>query len=115
MGVRSWRRSSDDSGFLHTFTSVTSHEVAGLPAPAKGIVRAENLPGCGMRWTVLPSSTTDGSSDTKNWLMEIALENDPKGWLPASVVNSAMTMQFTDQARGTKTHFGNLPMSADAP
>lgn len=102
---------SDGLGYVHTFTSVTSQDMAGLPGPVKGIVRAENLPGCGMRVTLVPAGL---NSDAKDWLLEVVVENDPSGWLPSAVVNSAMTMQFTDQARGSVKHFGSLPASMSA-
>jgi hypothetical protein len=117
--LRSWRHFSDDSGFLHTMTSVTPQDMVGSPTPARGVVRGDNLPGCGMRWTLLPSDAIDvggpaNTSGRKDWMFEVVIENDPKGWIPTSVINSAMTTQIADTARGTIKHFGGLPMSVDS-
>jgi hypothetical protein len=102
---RSWRHLPGESGFVHTFTSVTSEDMPGLPAPSKH-VRGEVLPGSGTKFTLLPSSDA-GESLKNDWAVEIVSESDLKGWIPTSVLNSAMTMVITDTARAITNHFGD--------
>jgi len=109
--LRSFRRLPNESGFLHTFTSLTSEDMPRLPAPVKGIVRGSNMPGCGLQFTLLPNTTNASGTPLKNnWEILAIGEADPKGWIPTSVINSAATLVSTDQARATRKHFDSLPL-----
>jgi hypothetical protein len=106
--IRSWRVLPNERGFAHTFTTLTSEDMPGLPAPVKGIIRGDNMAGCGMQWTLLDCADGGGSPLKNNWEVRIVAEGDPKGWIPTSVINAAMTMQLSDSARGLLQHFGSM-------
>lgn len=99
------QRSADGQSFIIAFCSIPSNALPGLPGEQKGIVQGETKPGCGTRWSLLPS---DGNSTQKHWKVETVVEVDPKGWIPTSVINTAMTKQLTDNCSDTLNYFRSL-------
>jgi len=108
--LRCWRRFADNGGFLHSFGSVSPDVLPGLPGPSK-VVRGVSHAGSGMRWTLLPES---GNSERRKWRVEMVAEAEPKGWIPVSVINQAMSMQCMDQASGITKYFANLQNDSNA-
>lgn len=94
-----------DEGIIHAFSSMMPEDnVPGLPPPSQGCVRAEANRGTGVRWTKVPS---DGS-DASRWAVEVIADVDPKGWIPSSLINRAMTMSFTDNYVQMSKHFSTI-------
>jgi hypothetical protein len=112
--LRYWHPLPDEEGFFFTFTSLKSNDdhaaELGLPAPRKGLVRGENLAGSGMKWTLLPADEANADlGKKKTWSVHVVAESDPKGWIPASVINNAMAMQLTEQIKASVKYFSCLP------
>lgn len=103
--LRTGRPNADGSGFLHTFASIKPDDITEYPQPKKSPVRADTFPGSGIRWSLMP----DDGSGQKYYTIEVVAEPDPKGWIPTSVINNAMTITFTDNFNGMMKHFPNLP------
>lgn len=102
----------DGRTLLHTFTSVTCEDISGLPSPSKGLVHADGKAGTGVRWTRIEATE---SSTAPCWMVEIVVEADLKGWVPTVVLNSAMTLVYTQNHISLVKHFGNSPTDVSTP